>query len=201
MFLESVIETKKNNNLIIILDQVIDPQNLGSIIRSCYLLGVDYILINKSNKPSITPAVSNASSGVSEAIPIFTVKYLKNFLEQSVINYDFKIITTFLDNKNDLAIENSNTYYINNFSKINNGDNAIIVFGSEGSGVSETLNRIGKEINDISISNKLINNMYNVLIESKINKDEKIKRKLVDSLNVGVSAGILIEKISNLIKI
>jgi len=39
--------TKKEGNLIVLLDQIVDPQNFGSIIRSAFFLGADHILVNK----------------------------------------------------------------------------------------------------------------------------------------------------------
>jgi 21S rRNA (GM2251-2'-O)-methyltransferase len=79
MFREKFI-TKEKGNLLILLDQIIDPQNLGSIVRSSFFLGVDKILLNKKNKPSLTSAVSKVSSGASECVDLYAVKNVKNFI-------------------------------------------------------------------------------------------------------------------------
>ena len=50
------------SNLFIVLDQITDPQNFGSIIRTSYLLGADCVLVNKSNKPPLSPALAKVSS-------------------------------------------------------------------------------------------------------------------------------------------
>ena len=79
MFREKFI-TKEKGNLIILLDQIVDPQNLGSIVRSSFFLGVDKILLNKRNKPSLSSAVSKVSSGASECVEMYAVKNIKNFI-------------------------------------------------------------------------------------------------------------------------
>ncbi len=76
---------KETGNLVILLDQIIDPQNLGSIIRSSFFLGVDNILLNKKNKPSLTSAVSKVSSGASECIELYAVKNIKNFVASNIV--------------------------------------------------------------------------------------------------------------------
>lgn len=71
---------KRNGNLVILLDQIIDPQNLGSIIRSAVFLGADHVLVNKKNKPPISAAVAKVSSGASECIQLGAVRTIKPFL-------------------------------------------------------------------------------------------------------------------------
>jgi 21S rRNA (GM2251-2'-O)-methyltransferase len=85
MFKEKFI-SKEKGNLIILLDQIIDPQNLGSIVRSSFFLGVDKILLNKKNKPSLTSAVSKVSSGASECVDLYAVKNIKTFITSKIIH-------------------------------------------------------------------------------------------------------------------
>lgn len=164
------------SNLLIVLDQVIDPQNLGSVIRSAYLLGADSILINKNNKPPISPALAKVSAGVSEGVPIFTVKFVKLFLEEAIKN-NYKVITTFMDPK-----KKYNTVELSKL-KLDKGENIVLVFGSESSGITDVV-RTTTTIN-LNIKQQCTDNL---------------DRMLIDSLNVGVSAGIVISKVSKLIK-
>jgi 21S rRNA (GM2251-2'-O)-methyltransferase len=71
---------KENGNLIVVLDQIVDPQNFGSVIRTAFFLGADFIMLNKLNKPPISSTVSKVSSGASECVDLFSIKNLKNFL-------------------------------------------------------------------------------------------------------------------------
>lgn len=84
-FLEKF-KKKDSGNLIVILDQIVDPQNFASIVRSAFFLGADFIMSNKNNKPPISAAVSKVSSGASECTELFAIKSVKNFLGGKKIN-------------------------------------------------------------------------------------------------------------------
>ena len=55
---------------ILMLDQVQDPQNLGTLIRSAEVFGVHGVVIPSHRAAGVTPAVVNASSGASEQLLI-----------------------------------------------------------------------------------------------------------------------------------
>jgi len=59
--------------LVVILQGVQDPQNLGSIIRTAEALGVHGIVIPKRRAVGVTPAVTKASAGATEHMPIAVV--------------------------------------------------------------------------------------------------------------------------------
>jgi len=87
----------------IFLDQVTDPQNFGSILRSAMFIGVDGVIVNKANSCGLTPVVSKVSSGALEFIPLYSVKFVSHFFsdaKKSPLN--FKVISTNLeDNSSD----------------------------------------------------------------------------------------------------
>lgn len=62
----SLAKSKGEKFFILMLDQIQDPQNFGSLIRSAELFGVNGIVIPSSHAAGVTPAVVNASSGGSE---------------------------------------------------------------------------------------------------------------------------------------
>jgi len=71
--LHSILEAVNADNsrtLILILDQLQDPQNFGTLIRTADAVGVDGILIPKRGAAGVTPAVVSASSGASEHLRI-----------------------------------------------------------------------------------------------------------------------------------
>ena len=59
--------------LIVALDGVADPRNLGAILRSAYLLGAGGVIIPEHRAASVTPVVAKASAGASELVPIANV--------------------------------------------------------------------------------------------------------------------------------
>ena len=76
---------KKNKSLIVILDQLTDPQNIGNIIRSAQAFNVDAILTPKNHSFSETAALTKAACGAIDRIPMIfitnlvsTIRLLKN---------------------------------------------------------------------------------------------------------------------------
>ena len=64
-------------DVVILLDSVEDPQNLGAIIRTAYALAGAGIIIPEDRSASITPAVVKASAGATEHVMIARVKNLR----------------------------------------------------------------------------------------------------------------------------
>lgn len=68
--------------LIVALDGVEDPRNLGAILRSAYLLGAHGVIIPEHRAAQVTAVVSKASAGASELLPIAQVKNLVRALDE-----------------------------------------------------------------------------------------------------------------------
>lgn len=66
----------KDNGLILMLDSIYDPQNLGAILRSAECFGVDLVVFSKNRGSTITPVVTKTSAGASEIVPICIVSNL-----------------------------------------------------------------------------------------------------------------------------
>ena len=69
------------NPTFLVIDNVIDPRNLGECIRSAAASNVAGVIINKHHCSPITPLVRQVSAGGTEAIRIFTVTNLINPLK------------------------------------------------------------------------------------------------------------------------
>lgn len=63
------------------LDQVTDPQNFGSAIRSAHFLGAAGVLTCARNSSPLTAAVSKASAGASELMPVHSCRNLPATLQ------------------------------------------------------------------------------------------------------------------------
>ena len=67
---------------IVVLDDIKDPQNLGSITRTAHLTGAAGLIIPKDRSASVGPAATRASAGATEYLPIAQVTNLANTLKQ-----------------------------------------------------------------------------------------------------------------------
>jgi 23S rRNA (guanosine2251-2'-O)-methyltransferase len=67
---------------VLILDNIEDPQNLGSLIRTAEACGVQGVIIPKDRAVGITPAVVKASAGAAAHLPIVRVTNLATTLEE-----------------------------------------------------------------------------------------------------------------------
>ena len=70
-FLENII--KKENLLLLILEHITDPHNVGACIRSAAAAGVDAVIVPKNRSCHLTPTVRKISSGGAELIPFIVV--------------------------------------------------------------------------------------------------------------------------------
>ncbi len=75
---ESLLE--RENALIVALDQVQDPQNLGAICRSAECAGAAGVIMPERRAAEVTPAVCKASAGAVEHLPLAQVRNLTDFL-------------------------------------------------------------------------------------------------------------------------
>ena len=66
--------------LVVALDQVQDPQNLGAICRTAEAAGVTGIVVPERRSAEVTPAVCKASAGAVEHLEIARVRNLADFL-------------------------------------------------------------------------------------------------------------------------
>lgn len=68
-------------DLILILDSVMDPQNLGAIIRTSYCMGANGVIIPVDRAASVTGAVVKASAGSTGKLPIARVTNLSQAID------------------------------------------------------------------------------------------------------------------------
>jgi 23S rRNA (guanosine2251-2'-O)-methyltransferase len=69
--------------MIVALDQVQDPQNLGSICRSAECAGAAGLVLPERRAAEVTPAVCKASAGAVEHLPLAQVRNLTDFLNDA----------------------------------------------------------------------------------------------------------------------
>ena len=75
-------ESMQNKNpTFLVIDNVIDPRNLGACIRSAAASNIAGVIINKHHCSPITTVVRQISAGGTEAVQIFTITNLVNTLK------------------------------------------------------------------------------------------------------------------------
>lgn len=107
--------------LVVALDQIQDPQNLGAICRSAEAAGASGVVIPERRAAAITPAVCKASAGAVEHLPVARVRNLADWLADAK-DQDAWIYGT--------AAEAERSY-----TQLDWTGRAVLVMGSEGEGL------------------------------------------------------------------
>mgnify|MGYP001187053558 FL=1 len=128
---------KKQSDVIVILDQVTDPINIGSIMRSCALFNCDSIIVSKDNAPDITGNMAKAASGALE---------ITNYI--SVVNLSRAIN---LLKKNDFWIYGFDSNSSKTNFEFNLPKKCVFIFGSEGKGLRNLTKKKCDELIELKI--------------------------------------------------
>jgi len=120
--LSDIFRLEKEFPLVVILDEVSDPQNYGAIIRSCDEFGVDFIIVKDRNQSPVNNIVAKASAGATSYVKIIEVTNLNQTI-QILKDNKFWVLG--------MAGEAANDIYHFDY-KIP----VALVFGSEGSGIA-----------------------------------------------------------------
>ena len=131
----------KSNLTLACLDEVTDPRNIGSLIRSAASFNIDGIIVKDRHFPDESKLMYKAASGSMEHINIFEVSNinstLKNLREKNFWVYGF-----------DSEGEKS-------FTEIEWKGNCVLLFGSEGFGMREHTSKYTDFLVRIDISPKI----------------------------------------------
>ena len=118
---EFVIENKKNDINLVALEEVTDPRNIGSIIRSAVAFNIDGIIVKERSFPSKSKLLYKSASGGTEHIKIFKVANL---------NTSLKYLKT-----KDYWVSAFDISAQKDFTKHQWKGKNVLVFGSEGFGI------------------------------------------------------------------
>jgi 23S rRNA (guanosine2251-2'-O)-methyltransferase len=78
---EALLDEITPDSLLVVLDEVEDPHNLGAIIRTAYCAGARAVVITKHRSAGLTQVVAKASAGAVEYLPVMRVTNLASFME------------------------------------------------------------------------------------------------------------------------
>lgn len=133
----AVIEKNNNNtqidytqDIIVALDDVQDPGNLGTILRTVDSIGLTQILLSKGTADSFNPKVVRSTMGAIFRVKIIECEDLKQTLKE-IKKHKFKIVAS--------SLQTDNTIYDIKYQK------KVIVIGNEANGVEPEIQEIADE--------------------------------------------------------
>jgi len=129
------------NKKYIILDSIQNPNNLGSIFRSCLGFEIDGIIMYNSTDPFNINSIRSSMGSIFE-VPFMITTNLKATIEK-LKSMGYNVYATILDEK------------AQDISKINKTNSIGIVFGNEGNGIKKDIVEACTSSIYIKISNKI----------------------------------------------
>lgn len=106
---------------IVFLDQVTDPQNIGSILRASAVFGAKAVVLPEMNAPEVTAVIAKVASGALETVPLIKVK---NLVQSIKMLKKLGYWCLGLDERGDKKI-----------GEMDLADKFVLIIGSEGQGM------------------------------------------------------------------
>ncbi|KAI1270556.1 RNA methyltransferase [Xylariaceae sp. FL1019] len=161
---------KDRKPMVLLLDGILDPGNLGAIMRTAAFLGVNAVAITKSSSATLTAVALKASAGASEVMTLFSVHSAVDFLTRSKES-GWAVYAAVPSTKKSRANSHLTVDRVEDYDPLSQQP-LVLVVGSEGEGLSKPVRReADHEVSIPSPSGGFLN--------------------VVDSLNVSVATGIL----------
>ena len=155
------------NPVILILDGVTDPHNLGACIRTADAAGVDFIIVPKDRSAPLNSTAQKVACGAAESVPVVRVTNLARTMRMLQDEYQVWIVGT--------AGEADRTLYQTDCYKTSTQTALALVMGAEGEG----MRRLTKEHCDelVSIPMAGIVSSLNVSVATGVCLFEIVRQK------------------------
>jgi 23S rRNA (guanosine2251-2'-O)-methyltransferase len=121
------VASKDDARLLVVLDGVEDPHNLGAIVRTAHAAGANAIVVGERRSAPLTETVSRAAAGALEYLPVARVTNISRALEE-LKQAGFWIYG--LDERGDSA-----------YDKVDFAGRTVLVLGGEGAGLHENVKK------------------------------------------------------------
>ena len=126
--LDDLLAAKRGEySLVIVLDGVEDPHNLGAVLRTADAAGADGVVIPERRAVGVTGTVAKASAGASEHLPVARVTNIARTLEELKAK---GLWAVGLDERGK-----------QNYDKVDYKMNCAVVLGAEGAGLHDLVSR------------------------------------------------------------
>lgn len=89
--------TQKPNSLLLALDQVTDPHNLGACIRTAAAMGIEAVIVPRDRSATLTPTARKVAAGGAEKVKFIQVTNLARTLGQIKEQFHYRVVGTMLD--------------------------------------------------------------------------------------------------------
>jgi 23S rRNA (guanosine2251-2'-O)-methyltransferase len=138
---DSLFEGDDGQALIVALDQIQDPHNLGAVCRAAEVAGAAGVVIPERRAASVTPAACKASAGAVEHLPVARVRNLADWLAEA---------------KNEEAwIYGADADSERSYTDVEWTGRAVVVLGSEGKGLRQRVAKTCDELVSIPIAGSI----------------------------------------------
>lgn len=134
------VETFYNDNVVVMLDHLEDPHNLGAIIRTCEAAGIKSIILPKDRSVAVNSTVYKTSSGALSNVNIAMVNNLVRTIDKFKDN-GFFAYGADMDGKN--------------YKTVSYANKVLLVIGNEGKGISRLVEENCDEIVSIPMNGKV----------------------------------------------
>ncbi len=124
----------RSPELILMTEGVTDPQNLGAIVRSAFLLGVGGLLIESKFSASITPVVTHTSAGATEGLPIAVVESVHHTIHE-LKQLGYLVLATDMPGEDTVDIR-----------QIQSDKPIVFILGSEGHGLRRSTLKLADKL-------------------------------------------------------
>lgn len=150
-----------SQDIIVALDDVQDPGNLGTILRTVDSIGLNQIIVSKGTADSFNSKVVRSTMGAIFRIKIIEVEDLKQTIKE-IKKHNFKLMVT--------SLQTENSIYDIDFNK------KIIIIGNEANGVSKEIQEMADEKAKIPMLGKT--ESLNASVAAGIVMYEYVRQKL-----------------------
>ena len=123
-------EIDYNEDIIVALDDIQDPGNLGTILRTVDSIGLKQILVSKGTADSYNPKVVRSTMGAIFRVKIIECENLEQTLKE-IKKHKFKIVVS--------SLQTDNSVYDIKYNK------KVVVIGNEANGVEKSIQEISDE--------------------------------------------------------
>lgn len=96
--LDQILEST-NHPLLLALDHITDPHNLGACIRTAAAMGVEAVIVPRDRAATLTPTARKVAAGGAEKVKFIQVTNLARTLGHIKDNFNVRVVGTMLDEK------------------------------------------------------------------------------------------------------